>query len=105
MNKQGFVEAIASRAGLTKKDARKVLDAVIDIVTESLAKNEQVFLTGFVKFEAKARKESRRINPQTGQRFNVPAKVVPTFKAGKTLKDVVAKKLRVIKVGSKLKVR
>ena len=105
MNKQGFVDAIASKAGLTKKDARKVLDTVIDVITENLAKNEPVFLTGFGKFEVRARKESRRINPQTGQRFNVPAKVVPTFKPGKTLKDIVAKRLRVIRIGSKLKVR
>ena len=105
MNKQGFIDAVATRAGLTKKDGRRVVNAVIDVVTESVGNNEQVILTGFGKFEARPRKESRRMNPQTGAKFNVPAKVVPAFKPGKSLRDVVSKRLRVIKVGSKLKVK
>ena len=105
MNKQQFVAAVATKAGLTKKDGRNAVNAVIDVVTQSLANNDQVLFTGFGKFEARPREESRRINPQTGLRFNVPAKVVPAFKPGKNLRDVVSKRLRVIKVGSKLKVR
>jgi len=105
MNKQGFIDAVAAKAGLTNKDGRKAVNAVIDVVTESLGNNDQVVFTGFGKFEARARKECSRINPQTGLRLNVPAKVVPAFKAGKNLRDVVSRKLKVIKVGSKLKVK
>ena len=105
MNKQGLIDAVAAKAGLTKKDGRKAVNAVIDVVTESLGNNDQLVLTGFGKFEARPRKESRRMNPQTGLKFNVPAKVVPAFRPGKNLRDVVSKRLRVIKVGSKLKVK
>ena len=105
MNKQGFIDAVAAKGRLTKKDARKAVNAVIDVVTESLGNNDQVVFTGFGRFEARPRKESRRMNPQTGLRFNVPAKVVPAFKPGKNLRDVVSRKLKVIKVGSKLKVK
>ena len=69
-------------------------DSMIDIINETVAKNEAVNITGFGKFEPRARKESERINPQTGKRINVPTKVVPAFKPGKVLRDVVGKKLK-----------
>lgn len=105
VNKGEFVDKLSAKTGLSKKDARKTLDAVIDLITESLISNEEVLLTGFGKFEARARKESKRINPQTQKRITVPKKVVPAFKPGKNLKDIVAKKLKVVKEGSVLKVK
>jgi len=105
VNKGEFVDKLSAKTGLSKKDARVALDAVIDLITESLVSNEEVLLTGFGKFEARARKESKRINPQTQERITVPKKVVPAFKPGKNLKDIVAKKLKVVKDGSGLKVR
>ncbi len=105
MNKGEFVDKLATKTGLTKKDARKALDAVIELITDALVSNEEVLLTGFGKFEARARKESNRINPQTQKRITVPKKVVPAFKPGKNLKDVVAKKLKVVTVGSELQVK
>ena len=104
MNKGEFADKLSAKTGFSKKDARVALDAVIDLITESLVSNEEVLLTGFGKFEARARKESKRINPQTQKRITVPKKVVPAFKPGKNLKDIVAKKLRVVKDGSGLKV-
>ena len=105
MNKGEFVDKLAAKTGFSKKEARKALDAMIGLITDALASNKEVLLTGFGKFETRARKESRRINPQTQRRITVPKKVVPAFKPGKNLKDVVAKKLRAVKVGSELKVK
>jgi len=103
VNKGEFVDKLSAKTGLSKKDARVALDAVIDLITESLMSNEEVLLTGFGKFEARARKESKRINPQTQERITIPKKVVPAFKPGKNLKDIVAKKLKVVKDGAALK--
>ncbi len=105
MNKAEFVDKLAAKTGFTKKDARKALDSMIDLVSRALAANEEVLLTGFGKFEARTRKESKRINPQTQKRILVPRKVVPAFKPGKNLKDTVAKKRRAVLVGTVLQVR
>lgn len=104
LNKGEFVEKLGAKTGFTKKDARKALDTMIDLVTDSLAANEEVLLTGFGKFEARARKASKRINPQTQQRITVPKKVVPAFKPGKNLKDLVARRLTAVESRSGLKV-
>jgi len=92
VNKAELVEKLAKGTGLTKKDARAALDGVVDVITQALSKNEPVIITGFGKFETRKRKATTRMNPQTGQRIKTPAKVVPAFKAGKNLKDIVAKK-------------
>jgi len=105
VNKGEFVDKLAAKAGFSKKDARKALDGMIGLITNALASNEEVLLTGFGKFEARVRKESKRINPQTQRQITVPKKVVPAFKPGKNLKDIVAKKLKAVAVGSALKVR
>jgi len=94
MNKAEFAEKLAKKAGLTKKDAYKAIDGMIDLVTKALASNEAVNLTGFGKFEVRSRKATTRMNPQTGKKINVPAKVVPAFKPGKNLKTTVAKKAK-----------
>lgn len=105
MNKAQFVDKLVKKTGFMKKDARKAVDAMLDVITENLTKNEPVVFTGFGKFEVRARKAGKRMNPQTGKKINVSAKVVPAFKAGKNLKGVVAKKLKVVQAGSKLKVK
>lgn len=105
MNKAEFVDKLAAKTGFTKKDARQALDSMINLISGSLAANEEVLLTGFGKFEARTRKESKRINPQTQKRITVPKKVVPVFKPGKNLKDTVSKKLRAVLIGSKLQVK
>jgi len=105
MNKQEFVERLAKRAGFTKKDARKALDGAIELINQALASNEAVNITGFGKFEPRARKASNRINPQTGKKLQVPAKVVPAFKPGKELRETVAKKLKAVGQGDQLTVK
>jgi len=89
MNKGEFVDRLATTTGLSKRDARKALAAMTGLITDALASNEKVLLTGFGRFEVRARKESRRINPQTRKRITVPRKVVPAFKPAKELKQVI----------------
>ncbi len=95
MNKGEFVDRLGEKTGLTKKDARKVLDAVLDTIQNTLLRGDDVKLVGFGKFAVRARKASRRINPQTKQPIQVPAKVVPLFKPGKNLKRQVESNLKV----------
>jgi DNA-binding protein HU-beta len=92
MNKAELVEKLAKETGSTKKDARTAVDGFVKIITKSLVSKKPVVITGFGKFEARRRKATTRINPQTGQKMKTPAKTVPAFKAGKNLKEAVAKK-------------
>lgn len=92
MNRSEFIEQLAKKAGLTKRDATEATKAMLDLITDALADNKSVHLAGFGKFEVRTRKASVRINPQTRQRINIPAKAVPAFRSGKPLKEAVAKK-------------
>jgi len=94
MNKGDFIDRLADRTNLTKKEARTLLDNVLDLVQETLLKGEDVKLVGFGKFAVRARKASSRINPQTRKPIEVEAKVVPLFKPGKELKRQVEKTLK-----------
>ncbi len=91
MTKAEFIDAIAANGDYTKKDAEKALKTVIDTITDSLTKGEKISLVGFGTFEVKERAAKTAINPRTKETVNVPAKKVPTFKAGKGLKDTIAK--------------
>lgn len=91
MTKTELINAVAEKAELTKKDADKAVSAVIDTITESLAKGEKIQLVGFGTFEVREHAAKEGINPATKEKMNIPAKKVPAFKAGKALKDVVAK--------------
>ena len=91
MTKTELIYAVAEKAELTKKDADKAVSAVIDTITESLAKGEKIQLVGFGTFEVRNRPERTGRNPQTKETITIPASKVPAFKAGKALKDVVAK--------------
>ena len=95
MNKGEFVGQLADSTGLTKKETRKFLDSVLNLVQDSLLRAEAVKLVGFGKFAVRARKASSRINPQTKMPIHVPAKVVPLFKPGKGLCRGIAKSLKV----------
>lgn len=91
MTKAELVSAIAEKTELTKKDSEKALDAVIDSITEALKKGDKVALVGFGTFEVRARAARQGINPQTKKKIKIPATKVPAFKAGKALKEAVAK--------------
>ena len=91
MNKTELIAIAAERAGLTKKDTERVLNAAIDTITAALVKGDKVQLSGFGTFEAKDRESRVGRNPHTKEAINIPATRVPTFKASKALKDSVAK--------------
>ncbi|MDZ7853002.1 MAG: HU family DNA-binding protein [Pseudomonadota bacterium] len=89
MNKSELVEAIAASADIPKAAASRALDAMVETVTDSLKKGDSVSLVGFGTFQVKERAARTGRNPQTGQPIEISAAKVPSFKAGKALKDSV----------------
>jgi len=89
VNKSELIEAIAASADIPKAAAGRALDAMIDTVTDSLKKGDSVALVGFGTFTVKERAARTGRNPQTGQPIEINAAKVPSFKAGKALKDSV----------------
>ena len=92
MNKTELAAAIAEEAGLSKKDAEAAVKAFVKVVSEELQKKEKVQLIGFGTFETSERKARTARNPQTGESIKIKAAVVPKFKAGKALKELVNSK-------------
>ena len=91
MNKTELIASVAEKAGLTKKDAEKAVNALFVSVEEALALEDKVQIIGFGTFEVTAREERKGRNPQTGDEITIPASKNPVFKAGKGLKDAVNK--------------
>ena len=91
MNKTELITIAAENSGLSKKDAERVLNAAIDAITASLVNGDKVQISGFGSFETKDREARMGRNPHTKEAIEIPATRVPTFKASKALKDVVAK--------------
>ena len=91
MNKSELIAEVATKAEITKKDADAAVTAVIDVITESLKQGEKVQLVGFGTFEVRDRAAREGKNPATGEAISIPATRVPAFKAGKALKDAIAK--------------
>ncbi|MCL2018422.1 MAG: HU family DNA-binding protein [Oscillospiraceae bacterium] len=91
MTKIELVAAVAAKTGFSKKNSEAALIAVIESITESLKKGEKVSLVGFGTFEVRTRAAREGINPRTQKKIKIPAKKVPAFKAGKLLKETVAK--------------
>lgn len=89
MNKQELIESIADKSHTTRSDSKKMLEAFIETVTETLAKGESVQLVGFGSFKTSERKARSGRNPRTGETVEIPAKRVPSFTAGNTLKEAV----------------
>ena len=89
MSKQELIEVIAEKAGLTKADATRALDATMEAIKEGLKKEGKVALVGFGTFEAKKREAREGRNPLTGEKVQIAAKVVPSFKAGSKLKEAL----------------
>lgn len=91
MKKVELVEAIAEKAGITKADANRSLDAFVEVVKGSLAKGDKIALVGFGTFATSKRAAREGRNPQTGATVKIPARTAVTFKAGSALKDAVNK--------------
>lgn len=91
MTKVELISVVAQKAELSKKDSEKAVAAVVEAITEALASGEKVSLVGFGTFEVKARAERKGINPRTKEEITIAASKLPSFKAGKALKDAVSK--------------
>ena len=91
MNKAELINAVADSADCSKKDAEAVITAALDTITAALKDGDKVQLVGFGSFEVKKRAARIGRNPKTKESIEIPASVVPVFKAGKALKDAVAK--------------
>ena len=89
MTKQDFVDAVADRAGMSKRDAGTAVDAVLDTITAALKNRDSVTFTGFGKFSTSDRAARMGVNPRTGQRVQIAATTVPKFSAGSALKAAV----------------
>ena len=89
MTKQEFVDSIADRAQLNKRDAAKAVDAFIDTITDTLRRGGDVSFTGFGKFSTSNRAARQGVNPRTGERVQIAASRVPKFSAGSQLKSAV----------------
>ena len=91
MNKADLISTVAEKAGLTKKDSEKAINGVFDAISEALVAGDKVQLVGFGAFEVKSRAPRMGRNPKTKESISIPASQSPSFKAGKALKDAVAK--------------
>jgi DNA-binding protein HU-beta len=89
MNKADFIQAVADKAGSTKADAGKLVEAVLAVVSEALARGDEVRLPGFGTFQVTDRAASEGRNPRTGEKMIIPASKQPKFKAGADLKRAV----------------
>jgi DNA-binding protein HU-beta len=90
VTKKDFVDRIASKTDLSRRDAEKAVDAFLDTVTESLKSGQDITFTGFGKFSTQHRKERQGVNPRNpSQKVTIPAARVPRFSAGSSLKQAV----------------
>ena len=89
MNKDQLLDAMAGKAGITKKQAGDALQGILDAVVSTLSGGGSVALTGFGTFQVSNRAARQGVNPRTGAKLQIPAMRVPKFKAGKGLKDAV----------------
>ena len=89
MSKQQLVDMIAEKAGLTKADAARALDATMDSIKDALKKGEKVSLVGFGTFATSKREAREGRNPRTGETVKIEARTAVTFKAGSKLKEAV----------------
>ena len=85
MNKSDLIAAVAAKTGDTKKNAEASINALIDVIAESLKDGEKIQVVGFGSFEVRERAERKGRNPQTGKEMKIAAKKAPVFKAGKAL--------------------
>jgi DNA-binding protein HU-beta len=89
VTKSEFVDQFAAQSGLSKGDATKAVDSFVDLVTETLRRGGEVNFTGFGKFSVADRGARLGVNPQTGERIQIPATRVPRFSPGAALKSAV----------------
>lgn len=87
MNKSDIVAAVADKLDLSRRGAETAVDTVFNLITEALAKNDKVVISGFGTFEVRTRVARTGVNPRTGEEIAIPEQKTPAFKAGKQLKE------------------
>jgi DNA-binding protein HU-beta len=89
MNKQELIGHVADRAGLSRNDASRAVETMLEVVTSTLKRGDEVRLVGFGNFSVTRRKASTGRNPRTGEPMQIKASAQPKFRPGKVLKDAV----------------
>jgi DNA-binding protein HU-beta len=90
VTKQEFVDAVAQKSGLNRREAGQAVEAVLETITEALRRRDSVAFTGFGKFATSERKARMGVNPRNpSQKVHIPAAIVPKFTAGSSLKQTV----------------
>ena len=89
MNKNEFIDAVAKSADLTKKDSERAVNAIIDVIKDSLRDGDEIRIMGFGTFEVSQRNAKQGRNPRTGEKIDIKASKAPRFRPGKALKDAV----------------
>src|SRR5271165_6930655 len=89
MNKSQLIDAVASDSGLSKADAGRAIESLLDTVTKTLKKGDEVSITGFGKFSVVKRAARQGVNPRTGERVKIKASKAPKFSAGAGLKQAI----------------
>ena len=89
MQKTRFIAEVAERSGVSKKDARRVVESMLEVISESLREGEKVVLTGDGTFEVRERQERQGVNPKTREPMRIPATKTPGFSASNSLKSAV----------------
>ncbi|RJP25674.1 MAG: HU family DNA-binding protein [Candidatus Abyssobacteria bacterium SURF_5] len=90
MTKQELVDIVSEKSGLTKKETGTVVDIILNTITETMKRGEKVSLVGFGTFDIKRRKAREGRNPATGETIQIESRVVPSFKAGRQLKEALS---------------
>lgn len=90
INKTDLIASVASASKLSKADSTRAVNAIIDSIQKGLKQGKEVRLVGFGTFKVTRRKETQGRNPRTGQKIKIPAKKIPKFTPGKSLKESVA---------------
>jgi DNA-binding protein HU-beta len=89
MKKQDFIKSVAAKAGLSQDAVAKALGSMIEVITKSLKKGEEVNVTGFGAWKISHRAARNGVNPKTGAKIKIDAMKTAVFRAGKTLKEAV----------------
>jgi nucleoid DNA-binding protein len=89
VTKPELIDAVAGKTGMKKKDASSVVDAILDVITETLGRKEEVSLVGFGTFDVRARGERAGRNPRTGEQITIPAGTACVFRPGRRMREAV----------------
>ena len=89
MKKQDFIKAVSAKSGLSQDAVTKALGSMIEVITKSLQKDEEVNVTGFGAWKVSHRAARNGVNPKTGAKIKIAATKTPVFRAGKTLKEAI----------------